>query len=337
MRSSVKIYVDLIFYLFFLPLIIALIPVDKLFVKFPAFIITLVVFLYALYYALQKINLPQKFNRRQYVPIIIFCAVVLCATYLLSHFPYPTDAGGNILDSPAPHARLRKQTVWLLALIVMGFGLSSSLFVELNRQLRTKQELKEKQKNAELALYKAQINPHFLFNTLNTIYGLILNQSERTETAFLRFINLIKYTYSRVNVDFIPLSEEISYVESYIELQKLRLNHHTRVNFVTEIDDTTAMIHPIILISFVENAFKYGVSSRKDSDIDIRVNLRDGRFEFSCVNDIVRRYASEEKSLVGISNTIARLQLTYPNRYKLSCNEEGDVYKVNLTIDLTQP
>ena len=117
----------------------------------------------------------------------------------------------------------------------------------------------EAEKNrAELALYKAQINPHFLFNTLNALYGLVLTKSDKTESAFIKFSNILKYMYAQTTMETISINNEVEYIRQYVDLQSLRLNKHTQVVFETQIDDEHAKIPPMILITFVENTFKYG-------------------------------------------------------------------------------
>lgn len=105
-------------------------------------------------------------------------------------------------------------------------------------------------------LYKAQINPHFLFNTLNTLYGLMISGSEKAEPAFVKFTELLRYMYSNSTQDKTSVDEEINYISEYIDLQLLRLNEHTNVCFTHQEDDTTLEIAPMILITFIENVFK---------------------------------------------------------------------------------
>ena len=156
---------------------------------------------------------------------------------------------------------MRTQTVWFFFLIVTGFSLAIELTFELFRQILSKQEIEAEKNKAELALYKAQINPHFLFNTLNALYGLVLTKSDKTESAFIQFSNILKYMYAQTTSETIPVCNEIDYIRQYVDLQALRLNKHTHISFETQTDDDQAPIPPMILITFVENAFKYGTSS----------------------------------------------------------------------------
>lgn len=235
---------------------------------------------------------------------------------------------------PKLREHLRAQNVWFMFLIVSGYSLSISLLLELFRQIIVKKEIEEQKNKAELSLYKAQINPHFMFNTLNTLYGLTISKSDKAEDAFVKFIEILKYTYTQVNLDMIPIGNEIKYIEDYISLQLLRLNSHTKVNWKYEIDDESVLIPPMVLITFVENAFKYGSSSTKDCNITIKAELKNRGLSFSVQNSIMRRDKSESEISVGLNNCSARLNLIYPGRHILSVSECNGMFKVSLKIKL---
>lgn len=173
-----------------------------------------------------------------------------------------------------------------------------------------------------------------MFNTLNTLYGLTISKSDRAEDAFIKFIEILKYTYTQVNLDMIPIGNEIKYIEDYISLQLLRLNSHTKVSWKYEIEDEGVLIPPMILITFVENAFKYGSSSTKDCNITIKAELKNRELSFSVQNSIMRRDKSESEMSVGLNNCNARLNLIYPDRHILSVSECNGMFKVLLKIKL---
>lgn len=332
--SKIKLYIDLFFCCVFLPLIIALVPVEKWIVKYPSFALTLILFLYAAYFAIRVMNIPQKVMNKRYIQISVFCMVILAVTYFISQFPYPPDIKPIVTAHPNLHEHLREQTVWFMFLVVSGYSLSISLMLELFRQILVKKELEGEKKQAELALYKAQINPHFFFNTMNTLYGLVISKSDKAESVFVKFTSLLKYTYTQIKTDKIAIKSELDYISNYIELQRLRLNRHTIVNYRFEIDDDAMKIPTMLMISFVENAFKYGSSSKRDCSIDISVTLQNGKFLFECSNDIMKQKADSDDSAVGIENTRSRLDLMYPKKYNLSANEEENKYHVSLSIDI---
>ena len=329
-QKRTTIYIDILFCAVLLPLIILLLPVDRWITRHPFFATTLVAYLYVLYYVIRHIHIATLIVARRYVPIICFSAVIFVAAWLLSHFPF---------ESPPkylPHEvriQQRTQAVWLLTLVVIGFGLSVDLILELFRQILLRKDLEAAKQKAELALYKTQINPHFLFNTLNSIYGLVVSKSDRAEQAFAKFTGILQYMYRHATDDTISISEEVNYISAYIDLQSLRLNRHTKVTWESNVDDGTVQIPPMLLITFVENAFKFGVSPSHDCEIDIRVSLADGLLRFDAVNDIMRPH-DKSRTLVGIENCRLRLQLLYPQRFTLATVEEANKFKVNMTIRL---
>ena len=329
--TDIKRYINIIFCFGFLPVISILVPVGKWLTVYPDFALILFIFLYALYFSIQAMNLPRKFSERKYWQIGLFMLVILGLTWLISRYPYPPEVLANSRE-PGLHYMRRAQTVWFMSLLVTGFSLAVSLLFELYRQNIIQKDLAEKKKDAELALYKAQINPHFLFNTLNTLYGLVVCKSDKAEDAFIRFSSLIKYTYSRVKTDKVALSEEAAYIKDYIGLQRLRLNSHTKVDFKTDLGDDIPQIPPMILISFVENAFKYGVSSHEDSSIDVSISSDGKSLDFHCSNDIRIHPAEKNVENVGLENTKARLERIYGRNFTLETGEHDGKYTVNLKI-----
>lgn len=251
------------------------------------------------------------------------------ATYPI-HPPEP-----NKLDPLIHKARqhLRSQTVWFFFLVVTGFSLSIELIFELFRQILSKQEIEAEKNRAELALYKAQINPHFLFNTLNALYGLVLTKSDKTESAFIKFSNILKYMYAQTTMETISINNEVEYIRQYVDLQSLRLNKHTQVVFETQIDDEHAKIPPMILITFVENTFKYGVSSDVDCLILIRITVKKGELLFETENTVMKENHANPHA-IGIENCRKRLELLYPNRFTLIMKEENRQFKIRLSIQL---
>ena len=170
-----------------------------------------------------------------------------------------------------------QQGTWFMYLVTVCFSIAVGLLTELYKQIMARQASEFEKKKAELALYKAQINPHFLFNTLNTLYGLMITQSQKAETAFIafmQFIDLIKYMYTKATQDTVNIEEEAEYISQYIELQKNRIDEsRTHIYYSYSADESAknTRIAPMILITFIENALKYG-ASRKDLSSYILVN-----------------------------------------------------------------
>lgn len=338
-QKRISVYTDLLFCIVILPVIIMLAPVEKWIVYHTTFMILLITYLYALYFAYRKINLPSLLLERKYTKAAITIVTVLVVTILISKFPLPEsnffsdqELSENLTNARRRH---REQTVWYFFFIVTGFTLAIELVFELFKQIISKQEIEAEKNKAELALYKSQIDPHFMFNTLNAIYGLVVSKSELAESAFIKFSNILKYLYSQTGTDKVSIRSEVDYINQYIDLLKLRLNSHTRINLTCDISDDTILMPSMILITFVENAFKYGTSPEEDCSIDISIREKDGELGFSTKNRIIRRKLSEHPP-IGIRNCRMRLDLLYPDRYTLKNREKDGYYLVDLNITLRQ-
>ena len=201
-----------------------------------------------------------------------------------------------------------------------------------NQQLKI--ELENKNKTSELALLRTQLNPHFLFNTLNNIDTLISVNQEKASEAVIKLSEIMRFVLYEANNDRIPLEKEISYLESYISLQQLRLKNPFFVKFTNDVECSGIKIAPMLFIPFVENAFKHGLKNIVAPGIEISLNCKDGNINFEVVN----RYAIHEiqnkdaTSGIGLVNTKKRLELLYPNSHKLEIRKSSGIYKVNLTI-----
>lgn len=318
-----------------LPIVIMLAPVEKWIVHHTTFMLTLITYLYTLYFTYRKINLPSMVMQKKYLKAAVIIIVILVITKLISDFPLPDNSGNaeteisRLANTAKRH--MRTQIVWYFFLIVTGFSLAIELVFELFKQILSKQEIEAEKNKAELALYKSQIDPHFLFNTLNAIYGLVVSQSDNTESAFIKFSNIMQYMYSQSTSDTINIRSEIDYIQQYVELQELRLNHHTKIYFTTKIDDDEIEIPSMILITFIENAFKYGTSPDEDCYIKISITVENGELLFNTENKIMK-HKKDSHPAIGIKNCRKRLNLLYPERFILNNYEQDGIYFVSLKI-----
>jgi len=200
--------------------------------------------------------------------------------------------------------------------------------------IRWKQAEQEKA-NAELSYLKAQINPHFLFNTLNTIYSLVIKNSPNTADAVLKLSGMMRYVLTEGNNTHVSLEKEINYISDYIELQKLRVRNSVQLNYTVSGDTGGKKIAPILLIPFIENTFKYGVNPEAESAIDISIQVADDLLVMEVKNKKVPiNTLKEEKSGLGIENTKFRLQLLYPGAHQLSIKDSKDNFEVRLSLSL---
>lgn len=188
-------------------------------------------------------------------------------------------------------------------------------------------------KEMELQFLKSQLNPHFLFNSLNNIYSLAYQKSDKTADAILKLSEIMRYMIYESNDSWVSLSKEIEYVQSFIELQKLRFKDGAAVEFTQngEIDDQ--QIVPLILISFVENAFKHGIANDPQNPIRINIIANQKILHFS-VSNKKNSYNKDQMGGIGLHNVERRLQLLYPERYKLNIVNSETHYTSELMLDI---
>jgi two-component system, LytTR family, sensor histidine kinase AlgZ len=200
-----------------------------------------------------------------------------------------------------------------------------------------KRNVENERLTAELNFLKAQINPHFLFNTLNNLYYLAYTKSPNTPEVIAKLSQMMRYMIYDSNYPQVPLSKEIEYMENYIALERLRLNDQIPIKFTVEGDPQRFMVTPLILITFLENAFKHGVSnSDPKAWVNIAIRVKDNECIYEVENSkITSKTISEEKSGIGLQNVKRRLELSYPGRYELTVNDQPDKYAIKLNIRLS--
>lgn len=199
-----------------------------------------------------------------------------------------------------------------------------------------KKEIENEKLTAELRFLKAQINPHFLFNTLNNLYYLAFTQSPNTTVVIDKLSQMMRYMIYESNHSKVPLKKEIDYMENYISLEELRLENQVPITFEVKGNTEQVMIEPFLFITFLENAFKHGVSSTSaDSWVKVAITVGDKRCTYTVENSrLPEKENNEEKSGIGLQNLRRRLELSYPERHTLHIKETPDTYHIELTLDL---
>lgn len=201
--------------------------------------------------------------------------------------------------------------------------------------VKRQQELKERDAEklaSELQFLRARISPHFFFNVLNNLVAMARAKSDRLEGSLLRLSDLMRYVLYEASGDRVPVEREIEYLKSYIELQKMRFED-IRISVNIHNGSPQHTIEPLLLIPFVENAFKHGTGSINDPFIDIRLSVENFRLRLDISNS-VGNPGSDRNSGIGLKNAQRRLRLAYPERHELSIREERDIFRVNLILEL---
>lgn len=303
-------------------------------------------FFYLSYYQL----IPRLFSTRRYGFFVGAVVVALVAVYLLPNLAFPyrphyhpepgktvfvspdmADTLKTKLDTPVQH---RGKSILMFSHNFFVF--LAVLFIALSLRLIQQWRHAERERlRAELGFLKAQVHPHFLFNTLNSIYSLAMARSDETAPAIVKLSEMMRYVITDASQEFVPLAKELQYIRDYIDLQSLRLDKSASVSSSIEGDPDGLMIAPLLLIPLIENAYKYGVNPEDDSEIDIRIAVKAGRVALDISNTKVETNHSKNLALgIGLHNTRQRLELFYPGRHTLKIEETEKQYRLHLSIEL---
>lgn len=281
------------------------------------------------YFLIDRYYFSKKYITYAVVLLVLFVLFVPFTGYLIHHF-YPHHLPPKFHP---PH----KKVMFLSFLINRKFylfllTLAFSLFLKIWQRLK---RIESEHISAELNLLKAQINPHFLFNTLNSIYSLSLQRSTTTSEALIKLSSMMRYVLKDSEQKFVNLKEEVNYLNDYIELQKLRLTENVKLNFEVSGDFASAKIAPMVLIPFIENAFKYGINTEDTSKITIRIDYLDPELRLLVQNTKVKTVFNRHNSTgLGLVNVRKRLNLMYTRKYKLNIDNKREEFNISLVLQL---
>jgi len=220
-------------------------------------------------------------------------------------------------------------------LIVLGFSTCLYFINEWYVKERRLKELESASLRAELDLLKGQINPHFLFNALNSVHVLIRKDSEKALEILEKFSDLLSHQLYDVEKEFVSLDTEIKNLANFIELQELRFSNHIKVGWKVQGETVGLKIPPMLFLNFIENAFKHShKKDDEDAQINILLKVDKDSLEFSCVNSVTGRHVGNYNLGIGLTNIKRRLELLYPNRHTLEIERAEDQFSVNLQIRL---
>lgn len=265
--------------------------------------------------------------------VLVFAASLFFYRALATFFIDPVIYHGLI---PAPP--YFKILGFLMSLMDVGFAAGAAIAIKLIRlQLADKEKEKNLMKEkleTELKFLRNQTNPHFLFNTLNNIYALALKKSDDTPEVVLKLSKLLNFMLYESRKASISIGDELKILDDYIELERIRYNGRLEVSFIREIDNESEQMAPLLLLSFVENAFKHGASeSRFESYIHIDMKLQAGTLNFTIENNKENCEKQQSNGNIGLTNVRRQLELMYTD-YELKVDDEKNRFNVRLMINL---
>lgn len=281
------------------------------------------------YYLIPRFLLRKKlglFLLYAFIALLLFVYLQLLMTVFL------------LLKLLFEQSRLFPQMIDVLMLFVNLFfvvfvAISVKFYKRWTEKEQRAQTVQKEKVQAELELLKTQINPHFLFNTLNSIYALALKKSEQTPETVLRLSDILDYILYRVNDQLVPIKQEIDIVKNYIELEKIRFAQRVTVEFNVQLTTMETLVPPMLIIPFVENAFKHGVAkSMSKSWINIQVAEEEDWVCIQVMNSKKPTVDGPKREGIGIKNTLQRLHLIFNHQFDFSRQDAGDGYKITLKI-----
>jgi len=275
-----------------------------------------------------------KFNRKL---IAVLAGIVLVVLVTAFRAPLEYYFWKLFMNQPGKEMLFKTAYMWnnLRMVIILGiYAILIRFMINWFESQKLSDELINRQQASELALMRSQVNPHFLFNTLNNIYSLAYRKSNEAPEAIMKLSSIMRYMLHDSASPMVPLEKEIEYLKSYIELQNLRVKHPDFVSLRIEGNTDGLTIAPMLLISFVENAFKHS-SKNHLPGILIHLSVTEKRINFEVVNYVKTTTNGQDEITSGISlaSIRRRLELIYPNKHKLLISEDTEKFSINLSIE----
>lgn len=331
-RKYLEIFIHVVIWLLaiFLPLVLFNNPEQELTADKLLFFIIHISLFVAIFYSNYLFFIPKFLQRKKFILYIISIIISIGLLVMINHY-----ASSQILpEFAAPNAhnyRFRGSLIFFSAFLVT---ISTSIKVTQNWYYNEKQNniIKNEKLNSELSFLKSQVNPHFLFNTLNNIYSLANRKSEYTGEAIMKLSHLMRYMLDEAKKDTVNLQKEIDYLVDYIELQKLRMPDKSKVIFNLDGNSSEKKIEPMLLIPFVENAFKHGDIFSEDAKISILLRIEERQLYFKVENKINNALVQDKSGGIGLNNLKKRLEYLYSEKHEFTTEVKDDVFVSELKI-----
>ena len=296
-------------------------------------VVYIIVFYYNYFFLIDRL-LFRKRMLLYIVSVLIFVILLVSGAEFLSSLTRPESPGH--MHGPVPGNFVMAIRNFAISLLSVGLSLALKFSMRWTKIERMNEKIMSEQKDMELANLKNQLNPHFLFNTLNNIYALIQIDSERAQDAVHQLSKMLRYALYEDSQE-VELAKDLDFVRNFIELMKLRLsaNHQLSVDIPRQVS-SDLRIAPLLFISLIENAFKYGMASSKPSVIMISITVTGETVRCHTENSFFpEKVADKSSSGIGLSNLKRRLDLVYSNHYNLEYGISGNMFISDLSINLT--
>lgn len=296
------------------------------------------------FYFNMLVLIPKVQKDRGWFAYVIVALLCVAAFTMFSHYArdlfFPREFRRFPVDRirTPPNRILQYIGYSLPFLMAWLFSTSVKFSMDFFRMERRRKETENEGLRSELGVLRSQISPHFMFNVLNSLTALARKKSDDLEPVIIKLSQLMRYSiYHGGSVDpsgqgRVPLETEIEYLENYIDLQKLRFGQHVSVKFEKNVLQPDYRIEPMMLISFVENAFKHGVALVPEPVIEISLHCTDGVLKFAVKNKFVPHSVQDETHGVGLKNVKRRLELLYEDRYELTISEQEPWFTIHLNL-----
>lgn len=310
------------------------------FANFPSYLATIfqVFIILSIYYFFYWVNhyvlILRVWKERGIIYYLLsFAATIIVFYPIASQLIYWLPIGHNTEIHPVNSGQIFEEMNWLIPLMGMTLSTPFILMIRWLQQSKKLEEMAKEKSETELSLLKQQINPHFFFNTLNNLYALSITKDKQTPEVILQLSELMRYTIYKGKEESVKLSEEVKYIEDYIQLQQIRLHKKLDFHFEKNLEDSSIEIPPLLFINLVENAFKHGIEpAEKKSLLHLSLTSNSEALVFTCVNSIEEK--TEENNGTGLKNLRRRLELRFPNRHQLETKITKNTYTSKLKIDL---
>jgi len=278
-------------------------------------------FYFLIFYLNFFILAPRLFLKKKWLLYVVATAVVIKIAGYFKNFIFPFIF--DLFDvQNVDHGPVELLTVTFLVIGLLAVLIERFIQVEKNK------------KEIELKFLKSQLNPHFLFNSLNSIYSLSTIKSDDAPEAILKLSDLMRYMLEESSEEKVLLSKELNFISNYFDLQSLRIGDNTHVTLDINGGVSSQKIAPLLLISYIENAFKFGTDKNGHTYIKISISVADNILAFKCENVIGEAPFSSKKVGIGIKNTKKRLNLLYADKHSLLVETKDDKFVVNLNLNL---